>query len=144
MKTAGRGERASLSETRRRLERWRGRHGGPGKRIPEELWGEAVEVARVQGVAPTAKALRLDPRGLRRRVAASGEEAPQREPDGPSGSRGSSGPEFVELDARGLFGPKQTVVRVDEGEGRRLVVEVSGETTVDVAAVVEAFGRGTK
>ncbi len=34
--------------------------GGPGIPLPDELWTAAVEVARVEGVAATARAQRLD------------------------------------------------------------------------------------
>lgn len=51
---------AGLEETRRALATWRQRSGGPGRRIPEALWAAAAEVARVEGVRETARALRLD------------------------------------------------------------------------------------
>jgi hypothetical protein len=82
-----------LGRTRRRLERWRERYGGPGQAIPQEFWDEAVAVARVEGVDATARALRLDRGRLERRMASSGSG---------SDERGIARGGFVELDARGL------------------------------------------
>jgi hypothetical protein len=45
---------------RERLERWREQHGGRGRRIPDELWAEAMEVAEKEGVERTAGVLRLE------------------------------------------------------------------------------------
>jgi hypothetical protein len=44
---SGPGQLESLSE---RLEHWRDQHGGRGRRIPDELWAEAMEVAKEEGV----------------------------------------------------------------------------------------------
>lgn len=53
-----------LETTRRSLASWRSQHGGRGRRIPETFWDQAQELARVHGVAETARALRLDERRL--------------------------------------------------------------------------------
>ena len=52
--------RSRLALTHTRLTQWRAQHGGRGIPVPEELWAEVVKVARVEGVGPTARALRLD------------------------------------------------------------------------------------
>jgi len=53
--------RDRLAQVRDRLARWRAKHGGRGIRIPEGMWAEVVEVARVEGVEATAHSLQLDP-----------------------------------------------------------------------------------
>ena len=80
----------------RDLARWRGRHGGRGRRIPERLWAEAVTVARREGVEATARALRLDQQRLKERV----------------GDGGGSSAAFVEVSV------------TPAGEGGRLLVEL--------------------
>jgi hypothetical protein len=110
-----------LDGTRRRLERWREMYGGPGRMIPEELWAEAAAIARVEGVNATARALRLDPRRLRRRM----------ESCDAGSAKASEG--FVEVDARGLCSPGRMVLRFEGRDGERLVVELSGASACDVA-----------
>jgi hypothetical protein len=123
--------RSGLGRTRRRLERWRRRYGGRGRPIPEALWDEAVVIARVEGVAATARALRLDRGRLERRMGSSSSALDAM-------SRASDG--FVELDARGLCAAGQTVVRLEGRDGERLQIEWSSAGALDVAALIRAFG----
>jgi hypothetical protein len=60
-----------MKSLRKRLTRWRTRHGGKGRRIPEKLWAEAVEIAAVEGIEKTARLLHLDSGRLGDRVAES-------------------------------------------------------------------------
>jgi len=54
----------ALETVRNRLNQWRKEHGGPGRRIPAELWDQAARVAESVGPEETARALRLDERRL--------------------------------------------------------------------------------
>src|SRR6266511_4130811 len=120
---------AELGRTRRRLERWRERYGGPGMPIPEEL--------RVEGVGATARALRLDRARLRQRM--------ERMSSSGSGSDETGGAKdgFVEVNARGLWPPVPTVLRFEGRDGERLQVELSATCTLDVTDLARAFwGRG--
>jgi len=56
-----------IEEAQLQLEKWRCER-KRGQRIPENLWGTAVELAKQHGVWPTARALNLDYNGLKRRV----------------------------------------------------------------------------
>lgn len=117
---------ARLERIRDRLARWRERHGGPGIPLPDEIWAEAVELARVEGVSVTARALRLD----RARLAARMEE--------PAASvEASDG--FVEVDAGRLCLSPRTVLRFESRDGERLEVELGAGSAVDVAALAAAF-----
>ena len=49
----------NLDEVRTRFENWR-QNRRSKQRIPEELWSAAIEVARRDGVNPTAATLHLD------------------------------------------------------------------------------------
>ena len=57
-----------VSEVRRRLGAWRAVHGGRGKRLPEELWDAAVGLAASGDPGVVARALRLNPQSLSRRL----------------------------------------------------------------------------
>jgi hypothetical protein len=129
---------------RERLARWRQRHGGPGKRIPEELWAEAAELARVDGVAATARALRLDRHRLQARMRDEGQEVKRngRRPRRTRRRRVSAeaGGGFVEIAASALGAATgQTVLRFEGNDGEQLHVEVSGSSGVDVVAIARAF-----
>lgn len=56
MRSTNEGAR-DLETLRRRLQRWRQRHGGPGRRIPEALWEEAATLAQREGVVEVARAV---------------------------------------------------------------------------------------
>ena len=59
--TPGRHEelKARIEPLRQRLELWRENKAG-NERTPEEYWAEAVEMAKLYGVSPVQKILRID------------------------------------------------------------------------------------
>jgi len=122
-----------LAQVRDRLARWRAKHGGRGIRVPEVMWAEVVEVARVEGVEATAHALQLDTARLAARVteagAATGEMATE------------AGGGFVELTAGRLGLSPRTVIRFHGRDGERLEVELGAGAALDLAALAEAFWR---
>jgi hypothetical protein len=127
-------EEAEMDETRgmrgvrRRLERWRRSHGGPGRRIPEEFWQMAVGLARVEGVESTARALRLDAGRLGERVGALPE----------TGTTPMAPLEYIEIGASEVgLTRRGTSIEVVTAGGGQLRIEVEG--VVDVPAVVRAF-----
>src|SRR5678815_1236235 len=128
------GGRDRLALTGERLARWRAQHGGRGIPVPEALWAEAVEVARMVGVDATARALRLDRSRLAGRMATAAVAA-----DGPGSSDLRGG--FVELDARQLGRPPRTVIRLEGRDGERFEIELAAGTALDLAALAEAFWR---
>lgn len=135
------GARSQLGRVRRRLERWRERYGGPGRPIPENLWEEAVDVARVEGVESTARALRVD----RGRLAFRMELASARLGSAPTREEaGLASDGFVEVDARGLCAPGRTVLRFEGRDGERLEVELSASRALDVAELARAFWNRTR
>ena len=119
-----------LGEVRRSLERWRREHGGRGRPIPTDLWNAAAAVARIVGVAETARALRLDRMRLASRVECGGQQVEDR--------TATVGP-FVEIAAGGICAPPQTVVRMEGRDGERLEITLSATSAVDVAALARAF-----
>ena len=119
---------SKIERIERRLEQWRQEFGGPGRPIPEELWKEAAEVARVEGVASTARALRLDRHRLARKTEAEVD-------DGSS----ETSEEFVEIDTSRLRFSARTVLRFEATDGERIEVELMDATAIDVVALAEAF-----
>jgi hypothetical protein len=124
-----------LDTTREALENWRRSHGGRGRPIPAALWSEAADVARANGVAETARALRLNPVKLARLAEDRAESAPRSvvEPAG-----------FVELGVLGLGEPREprtVVLELVGREGDRLRVEVVGGagSAVELVALARAF-----
>lgn len=99
-----------IDDLRRRLEEWRSSQ--PRRaRLPEPLWSEAVALARTQGLAPTARALRLDYSSLKKRLqrlAADGRGAP---------------PAFVELIAPGATTVSACVVELEGPHGGRMRIQ---------------------
>lgn len=125
--------RDRLAEVRDRLARWRAKHGGRGIRIPEAMWAEVVEVAQVEGVEATARALQLDPARLAARMTGA------RTASGEMAAKASGG--FVELDAGRLGLSPRTVLRFQGKDGERLEVELAAGAAIDLATLAEAFWR---
>jgi len=118
--------------TREALASWRRSYGGRGRPIPAALWSDAADVARANGVAETARALRLDPRKLAKLAEGRAESAPRSvvEPAG-----------FVELGGLGLGEPRTVVLELVGREGDRVRVEVVGGagSAVELVALARAF-----
>ena len=118
---------AQLKAVQRRVERWRSRVGGKGTRMPEDLWQAAAEVARVEGLYSTSRALRVEYSRLKQRVTST--VAPS--------MKSSS---FVELGMSQLCGAcSKTVVEICGSEGDRMRVEVTGTPTVDIVGLTQTF-----
>lgn len=126
---SGEHDHPGIDRIRQRFERWRRQRGGPGKLIPQELWDEAADVARVVGVAATARALCVDRYRLASQMA---------ECESAAGAAEIRDKAFVEIDASGLLSGT-TVLRFESRDGERLQIEVSGASTVDVVRLAQAF-----
>jgi hypothetical protein len=121
---------AQLKEVQRRVERWRERGGGKGTRMPEELWQAAEEVARVEGLYSTSRALRVEYSRLKQRV---------RSRPVTSTKTSSVSSSFVELGMSQLCGVCKTVIDVCGRWGDRMHVEVMGTPTVDIVGLTQTF-----
>jgi hypothetical protein len=117
-----------LDAAREALGSWRRLHGGRGRPIPAALWSDAADVARANGVAETARALRLNPRKLAKLA----EDAARSvvEPVG-----------FVELGGLGFREPRTVALELVGREGDRVRVEVVGGegSSVELVALARAF-----
>jgi hypothetical protein len=141
-----------LNKLSQRVAEWRAREGGRGSRIPDELWNDAVGVARDVGVWATAKALRFNYEALRDRVKqAGGGEAIARASRAATGGRAiatrvkpggdapkeTAGPSFVALELGQLCSGGRTVIELVGRHGDRMRVELAGG--VDVVGLAQVL-----
>ena len=105
-----------LTELRARVMDWRRQEGGGrGSRIPEELWQEAVRVARSDGLYATAEALRFNYERLKER---------------------SRGAEKEPEPATGVAGEKRRAeVVLARGRKRRARAGTGGERSLQAASI---------
>jgi len=125
---------AELERARRRFDRWRQTHKGR-RRIPEPLWNVAVKVASTCGVSKTASALRIDYTGLKRRVATT---ASSRD------SIAAVETTFLELAAPVSSGQRRCVVQMEDCDGAKMRMELSGVETRDLLALSRTFWRAER
>jgi hypothetical protein len=126
-----------IKALRHRIDHWRHTR----KKItpmPEELWTEAVSLARRYGLGPVARGLRVDYGTLKIRYDLSSGAADQ---DSEPRSPGSSG--FVEIDwppvQRSTDAP--VTVELSAPDGAKLTVLLSGPAASTVMDLAEAFWR---
>ena len=126
----------SLESAGRRLDHWRQGH-ARGTRIPEDLWGLAVDCARQAGVAKVSQALGLDYYSLKRRL----EARPARAPAALVAS-----PAFLELlplPALPTTG-SGCVLELEDGRGVRLRAELTTVAAPEIEVVARALWRATR
>jgi hypothetical protein len=122
-----------VKEVAARIERWR-RKRQKGSRMPEELWSEAVSLARAHGVYQISRALQVRYESLRKRVE-------RGEQEGEGGARCG---DFVEVDMSRLAGasePVPTVVELSRADGAKVVVRLSPGQGVDVLGLADTLWR---
>ena len=138
MNRAGESKKEQLRTLCGRVEHWRKHREGARARVPEELWDAAVEVARVEGVHATCKALRFNYQSLKDRLA---------DRAAPSSKRAARLATFVEVQmpapaspgSRDSAGSGQTVVELVGTGGARMRIDVTGTSNVDVVGLAQAF-----
>ena len=119
---------AVLSRASGRFEKWR-RHRRT-RRIPEELWSLATDLASRHGVSRTARVLRIQYDDLRKRVEAASA----------SSSGGSSrSPAFVEILPRPSTARPQCVMELESPSGVKMRIEVHGGRIPDLAGLTRLF-----
>ena len=112
----------SLEELKTRFEEWRRNREGKAA-IPEELWAEAVEVARREGVNRTSTELRVEWNQLKRRMAAASRASSKPAP-----------PRFVELVAQRGGSLPECVIEL-EGRHSKLRIQLKGASPSFLAAL---------
>ena len=118
-----------LEQLRRRFEEFRNAQTSRG-RLPEPLWKEAAELAGRYGLNATARALRLDYNGLKKRMEM---------PDRPKRHRKAAVPAFVELVGPAPGGVTDCSVEVESGQGAKLRLDLKGVAITELAGLIRAF-----
>lgn len=117
----------SLARARRQLDQWRGRQPGR-KRLPRELWSNAVALAREHGINKTARILGLKYDSLKKHLEAA--------PPGASGPE-TAGTAFVEfLPPEMRPSPLECTIEWEQGNGGKTRMHVKGASLVDLASFV--------
>lgn len=124
-----------IIELKKHVETWRQTR-EKRTRMPEELWVEAVEVARKHGIWKVSNAVRCSYESLKVRVE-------RVEPPAGPLAADAAGAGFVSVSpAAQIFGPPEpmaTEVELVAVDGARLVVRVEGREGLDVAELARAF-----
>ena len=116
---------AKLVRGRRCFERWRRDH-KPPTRLPQHLWSLAVELAREYGLSRTARTLRLDYNGLKKRLEclATDDASPAIPP-----------PPFVELLPAGMNSTVECTLEREDAQGVKIRIHLKGRELPDLAAL---------
>jgi hypothetical protein len=116
---------AKLARGRERFEKWRSKR-KTRSRLPERLWLAAVELAREYGLNKTARTLRLDYYGLKKRVASlvSGDDAPR-----------TGTPQFLELLSGESNSTVECTIECQSAGGSRIRIHLQGRELPELTAL---------
>ena len=116
---------AKLARGRERFEKWRSKH-KTYRRLPEYLWSAAAKLAGEYGLNRTARALRLDYKGLKKRieVADSGDHL-----------QTTIGPKFLELPLSGTNVTTECIIECENINGIKLRIHLKGTQLPDLGAL---------
>ena len=119
-----------LAAARRRIDAWRASN-SKRRRIPEDMWSEAVVLARVHGVNRVSTAMGLSHEKLKKRV-----------DDTPRKTKGrAQAPRFVQVAPIEVArAPGKMSIDLVDGTGRRMTLRDAN--VGDVSGIVAAFFRG--
>ena len=123
----------ALCLARRQLEQWRRRQSGR-KRLPQEIWAEAVVLAREHGINKTARTLGLKYDSLKKRVERTAPEE--------SGSEAARR-EFLELLPRPTTAPSpEGMIEWEEAGGVKRRMHVKGIGISDLVSLARLLRSG--
>lgn len=118
---------ADLAKAKDRFDLWR-QNRKLGTRIPRRLWTLAAKLAQRHGVCRTASVLGLDYYSLKKRVQTKVLASPPNE--------------FVEVSAAAIEPPSQCLIELEEADGAKMTVRLSGAGTPDLVALMHSFRKG--
>lgn len=120
-----------IEPLRQQVEEWR-KHKGSNEKMPEPLWEAAIELAKVYGVSPVQRILRIDYRGLERRALGINKPALK--------ARSAVRPSFIELPSLPARRAEHQV-ELEDGSGRKLSLKVAAGHLAEVLPLAQAFWR---
>jgi hypothetical protein len=122
-----------LSVARRRLDLWRSRQPGR-KRLPQELWSQAVTLACEHGLNKTARTLGLKYDSLKKHLEATAPGAP---------GAGKARPEFMEFLPQEMRPSSiECTIELEDDRGGKMRMHVKGARLVDLASFARGFRDG--
>ena len=116
---------AKLARGRERFEKWRSNH-KTYRRLPEYLWSAAAKLAGEYGLNRTARALRLDYNGLKKRI-----EATVSSGTSPT----SVGSQFLQLLPSELTAAAECIIECENINGIKLRIHLKGTQLPDLGAL---------
>jgi hypothetical protein len=123
-----------LEGVRRRIERWRQTRKVRSP-IPDAFWAAAARMAKTYGMNRTARALRLNYYGLKKRVEQQGA--------GVVGAAGAEGEvPFIELAPLPSTSVCECLLELENASGARMRIQLKGVAVPDLAALSQAFWNG--
>ena len=130
--------RDDVEQLRRRFAEWRSTH-AVRSRLPEELWAAAEELAQLDGMDATARALDVDKPSLRKWA---GRPNPASQPARRK-TQSKPGvndlPAFVELLTTSSGTAASCLVEVESPQGAKLWMELKGIATSELAKLIRGF-----
>jgi hypothetical protein len=125
---------AKLARGRERFEKWRSKH-KTRTRLPELLWSVATKLAREYGLNPTARALRLDYNGLKKRMELSGSNQP---------SQTAVGTKFLQLLPAELTAVAECAIECEDAKGTKIRIHLKGAQLPDLAALSSSLWNSVR
>jgi hypothetical protein len=119
----------TFAPVRRRLERWRRSHKFRS-RIPEDIWVNAVTLARQVGLGKTARALRLDYYALKKRLESGGNRHLPKRPC----------PAFIELIPPMSNALPECIVEFEYPGGAKMRFQFNGKKVPELSERAGSFG----
>ena len=118
-----------LEQLRRRLDEFRSTH-ALRSRLRESLWMAAAELAKRHGMYQTARALRLDYAGLKKRIENDAKAKRKRT---------TASPSFMEFIAPGAKPVTDCTVEVESSQGSKLRLNLKAVATTELVNLIRAF-----
>jgi hypothetical protein len=123
---------ARLIRGRQRFDKFRKKHKGY-RRLPDSLWSAAVKLAQTYGVNRTARVLRLDYSGLKKRLESTVSATP---------SDTVSGSGFIELLPSELTAASECALECRRPDGTTIRIHLKGPQLPDLAALSHSLCNG--
>lgn len=126
--------KSRIEPLRQQVESWR-HHKTGNQHMPENFWEGAVELAKLYGVSPVQKILRIDYRGLERRTLGIRRSVGKARAAQPTPVRN-----FIELPSLPARRAEH-LVELEDGTGRKLSLKVAAGHLAEVLPLAHAFWR---
>lgn len=125
---------ARLMRGRERFDKFRKKHKGY-HRLPDSLWSAAVKLAQTYGVNRTARILRLDYSGLKKRMESTVSGAPSHDVTGTS---------FIQLLPSELTAVAECAIECRNPNGATIRIHLKGPQLPDLTALSQSLWNGDR